>query len=1059
MKTPLIPLGGGGVRIASAVALSISLALIFAIHSLYAGVTGKIAGVVADAETGQPIASANVVVAGTDFGAATTLDGDYFIINIPPGTYSVTASAVGYVALTKEQVTVYADYTTTLDFRLQPTIIEGQEVVVKAERKVLRHDVTASTRLTTGEEIYNMPVASYVGALANVAGAVGTGQNIHIRGGRRGQVAYLIDGMEVRDPLFNNRMLTIGNPAVAEMVAMTGGFEAEFGNAQSAVVNVVTKEGGREWHGQVKYMGDDLSPKLDSRWETTTAPNGAQTIWTPPSNYQNYDYFEGSLGGPEPITTTLLPALGLNIPGYLTFFVSGDLTARNTNASGILINSTPSMRHDPSGWLNFGDRREQTFLNHSYQLTYHINPKMKLKGAYRNSRSWTTPYYLRLSRRFPFDYTQDDVNRALQAWTGNDSTYTYRFRNWNPDNLPEVVNGFNRADDDRDGRIDEEAMNGRDDDLDGRIDEDLQWYEYNAPDHNRFTKVNDEQFLLTWNHTLNQRTYYHLKLSRYRAGRVAAAGNKDPWEYGEPAEPFTDLPDAQGKYNGRYDVGEPFTDLDGDGVWDRGNTANNYVNYRGFYISGDGLAGNTGQLVPAWFKENSYVWGLKFQLTSQLHRHHQLRTGADYNYYDIASRSFPYPTIDNQGQGIYTDVYRVFPSDGALYVQDKAEYKDITLTLGTRVDWFAPGEQVRHVMAFDTTHPNWNPNYIPFDVPPRVKAQVSPRLGVSFAVTSNAYLHAHYGHFYQRPRWDDMFGSVNQAQTGGTPLIGNPDLDPEKTVAYEVGIAWNPFKDYLIDVTGFLKDIKNWINARDGKIWFREHFGYPLVGSNFAIYDNQDYAFARGLEFTLSREYGANVSGRISYTLSWTNANNSYDIGTQVIRNDYVEPVRALPAGWDRRHSVIGNLALNYGPREPLLGVKWLPGDWAINLLANYGSGLPYTPTDASGTRIEGREMSERTPWTLNADLNATKYFTLVSRYRLGIFLEVRNLLDRRNILQVDDYYGRAGEPEAFDSYTGEPGWVNDSASPNYVQNPFAGPNPEAWDNPRFIRLGLGVQF
>jgi len=174
-------------------------AFLFVVNgTLWAGVTGKISGVVTDVSTGEPVVNANVVIVGTDFGAATSLDGDYFIMNIPPGKYSVTASYVGYIAVTQQEVMVYADYTTTLDFKLESTVVEGQEVVVKARRKVLRHDVTATTRMTTGDEIYNMPVADFVGALGTVAGAVGTGANIHIRGGRYGQVAYLVMEWKLR---------------------------------------------------------------------------------------------------------------------------------------------------------------------------------------------------------------------------------------------------------------------------------------------------------------------------------------------------------------------------------------------------------------------------------------------------------------------------------------------------------------------------------------------------------------------------------------------------------------------------------------------------------------------------------------------------------------------------------------------------------------------------------------------------------------------------------------------------------------------------------------------
>ncbi len=1028
----------------------ILMAAVFAVllsgMQLFAGVTGKVAGKVVDYETGEAIPDVNIQLVDTYFGASTNSEGEYFILNIPPGEYDISASHVSYGTVTKQGIIVFADLTTTIDFQLNASYEMREEVVVKADKKVLRHDVTASTRLTTGDEIYNMPVGNFVGALTNVAGAVGGGANIHIRGGRRGEVAYLIDGMEVKDPLYNLRMLDIGNPAVAEMIAMTGGFDAEYGNAQSAVVNVVTKEGGKKYHGRFKYMFDDINSKPDSKFEEIEIFTGETSRWNAPVAYQNYDYFEGSLGGPEPITTYLLPMMGLKIPGYITFFTAADILGRNTNSNGVRINSSDWYKHDMSGELDLGERREQTYLNASYQLTYHITDKTKLKAAYRNSRNWINPYYMRLSREFPYEYTQSEIDKIFQDWTRNDSTYTYVFD----------------QDDDGDGRIDEEALNGIDDDLDGKIDEDLQWYEYNAPDHTRLQKIDDEQILLSWSHSLSKKTYYNIKLSRYKATRQLRGADKEPWEYGEKKEPFTDLPDANGRYNGRYDLGEPFEDLDGDGIWDSGNESNEYRNYRGFFFSGDGLAGDIGQLVPAWVEEESYVWGAKLQLTNQMHKNHQLRFGFDYNYFDLRVVSLPYPSINNDGEGIYTDRYHVFPSDGALYAQDKMEYKDITVTLGLRFDFYMPGNQVRNVLAFDpevAADPNRSQeSYVPYKVPDRIKGYVSPRFGVSFAITSDSYLHAQYGHFYQRPRWDDLFTSMNQAQTGGTPLIGNPDLDPEKTVAFEVGIAWNPYEDYLIDVTGYLKDVKNWINTRPGREWYPENFGEPLARKNYSIYDNQDYAFARGVEFNLSKEYGSNISGRFTYTLGWVKAKNSYSIGTQSARDNYIEPPLALPAGWDQRHGFIVNFGLRYGKGEHPKELPWLPGNWNLNMIFNARSGLPYSPTDASSTPIPGQTMSQRTAWTGTLDLNFTKYFE-VWKVKPSFWLEIRNLLDRKNIQHVDDNYGRAGQPSAFDDYTGRSGWVNDSQSPNYVQDPYAGPNPEAWDNPRFIRIGLGLQF
>lgn len=1017
----------------------------------WAGLTGKIVGKITDARTGEPLSSVSVVIVGSQMGAPSTSEGEYVIINIPPGRYTVSASAVGYTTLRQEKVDVWADLTTTLNFDLEATTVKGQEVTITAKRKPIQKDVTASTKLATGDKLAKMPVANFVGALATVGGAVGGGNNIHIRGGRRGEVAYLIDGMEVKDPIGNLRMLTIGSPAVAEMVAQTGGFDAEFGNAQSAVVNVVTKEGSNEYHGKLKYVGDDVNdqsvPKFENHvndiYPRQPGYDGPDTtLWEPPTSYRNYDYFEASLGGPEPITTYLLPKLGMKIPGDLKFFIASDLTGRNANSNGVRIWSSDWHKYDMLGNDVSGQRREAVLYNGNYSLTYQITPTIKLRGSYRFNKDWYNSFVYRQSKRFPDDYTQSEIDAAYQLWTGNDTTYHY------------VV----ATDDDHDGRVDEEALNGKDDDLDGRVDEDLQPYTYNAPDHVPSRTLDDDQYLFTLDHTLSKTTWYTLKFSRYKARRLISAADKQANQYGEPAEHFTDLPDATGKKNGRYDVGEPFVDTDGDGIWDAGNESNNYTQYRGFLIQGDGTEDDKGQPVPYWLEEKSYTYGFKGQITSQLAQHHQVRGGFDYNYYDLQNISRPYPDINNGGKGEYIDLYHVYPADGALYAQDKMEFADITLTVGTRLDFYAPGEQVQHVKAFDTTAADFSQDYVPFDVPEKVKYQFSPRIGTSYSISEDAYLHAHYGHFYQRPLWDDIFTGVNQIQTGGTPVLGNPDLDPEKTVAFEVGVAWNPLEDYVVDVTGFMKDIKNWINTRAGKDWYPEHFGKNLIGKNFAIYDNQDYAFARGIEFNVSKEGGKNFTGRVTYTLSWVNAKNSYSIGSQSIRSDYVEPVQALAAGWDQRHSIVMDYSLSYGPKEPLFGITNAPGDWDFSLLWNIRSGLPYSPTDESGTPIQGQYMSKRTPWSYDADLNATKYFN-VGKFRASLWFQVYNLFNDKNVVNVDDNYGRAGEPNTFDDHSGQAGWVNDSSSPNWILNRAAGPNPDAWDSPRTMRIGLGLDF
>jgi outer membrane receptor protein involved in Fe transport len=232
-------------------------------------------------------------------------------------------------------------------------------------------------------------------------------------------------------------------------------------------------------------------------------------------------------------------------------------------------------------------------------------------------------------------------------------------------------------------------------------------------------------------------------------------------------------------------------------------------------------------------------------------------------------------------------------------------------------------------------------------------------------------------------------------------------------------------------------------------------YGYSPIGSNAAIYYNADYASVRGFEFNVTKDYGSHVAGRLTYTLAWATGKNSYDIGSDVTRQNYVEPRRETPLAWDRRHQIVFNLGLNYPLEGDAFSPKWWQSGWSINVLSQALSGLPYTPTNANGTDITGAEFSERTPWVYSTDLNLSRAFK-AGGLTWRVLGEVRNVFDRRNVVgwdantyTIDTYIGSGGTP----------GYINDSTSPNYGLNPKAGPNPDAWDIGRLVRAGLAVEF
>ncbi|MBL1124246.1 MAG: TonB-dependent receptor [Ignavibacteriae bacterium] len=231
---------------------------------IFAGTTGRLAGRVVD-DTGEPLPFVNVVIMGTTLGAATDIDGYYSIINVPPGTYEVKASAIGYNSVTYQDVKISIDLTTTIDFQLSEASVElGEEVVVIATKPLVKMDLTASTSIVGDDVISQLPVAEIQDVLKLQAGVVISGGNIHIRGGRSNQVAYQIDGVPVTDVYDGSSVINVNQNSVQELQVISGAFNAEYGQAQSGVVNLVTKDGSNDFNANIQmYSGDYVSDKTD----------------------------------------------------------------------------------------------------------------------------------------------------------------------------------------------------------------------------------------------------------------------------------------------------------------------------------------------------------------------------------------------------------------------------------------------------------------------------------------------------------------------------------------------------------------------------------------------------------------------------------------------------------------------------------------------------------------------------------------------------------------------------------------------------------------------------
>ena len=224
---------------------------IFSIYSF--AQVGKISGVVKDGSTGETLIGANVLLEGTTIGAATNIDGYYSIINVPPGTYSLKATMVGYAPGIYKDVRVSIDQTTEINFGLTSNTFQTDEVVVIATTPIVQKDVASSRVNFNVEEIQNLPVSSISGVIGLQAGVR---SGLEIRGGAATQTAFLVNGVTMRDERDNSPFTGISYSAIDEVQIQTGGFNAEYGNVRSGLINVVTKEGLRDKYSCLLYTSD-----------------------------------------------------------------------------------------------------------------------------------------------------------------------------------------------------------------------------------------------------------------------------------------------------------------------------------------------------------------------------------------------------------------------------------------------------------------------------------------------------------------------------------------------------------------------------------------------------------------------------------------------------------------------------------------------------------------------------------------------------------------------------------------------------------------------------------
>ena len=311
----------------------------------------------------------------------------------------------------------------------------------------------------------------------------------------------------------------------------------------------------------------------------------------------------------------------------------------------------------------------------------------------------------------------------------------------------------------------------------------------------------------------------------------------------------------------------------------------------------------------------------------------------------------------------------------------------------------------------------------------KAKYQISPRIGIAFPITDRGVIHFSYGHFLQIPAYSYLYANPEfEVSSGLSSTMGNADLEPQRTISYEIGLQQQLSDEIGVNITGFYKDVRNLLGTQILETY--------AAGDRYALYINRDYGNVRGITFTLDKRYSNYLSGKLDYTYSIAEGNASDPQAAFYDAANDVDPEKQLVSlDWDQRHTLNGSVTIGK------------PGEWNISFIGQLGSGLPYTP-EFRGTRT-AFENAGRKPSRFNVDMRANKMVRF-GKLQVGFYMNVYNLFDNKNEDFVYTDTGRA-------TYTLIPTYTPEQAGPNTLQEYLT--RPDYYSSPREVKIGMSIGF
>ncbi len=713
--------------------------------------SGMIRGKVVDKDSREPLVGTNVSLQGTTLGAATDVNGEYIIVNVPPGVFTVKATFIGYQPFSVSNVRVNNDLTTTIDFVLAAEAVALQAVEIVADRPLLNRSATNAVRISTSDDLDALPARGINSILAVTPGVVVQDGAVFVRGGRLDEVGYYLEGMSITNPMAGGRAVTLVQDAVEEIQVQAGGYNAEFGGANSGIIQQSLKTGTSAWKASAQYITDNISLKTRSK-----AYDGEKQLG---AYWFGYNEFTGTASGP-------LVSEKFKFFGLFNYLYQRDQNPQpypgiNLGLISGPTNDTINLVY-PAGALRQNPRQD---YNVTSTLTMDFNPvTARLAGTYTAS-SQTNIYNTCRNAGAIANILNESRTEEVKSYNGSGSLRVTHLLS--PKTYYEITAGyFYQSQKNWDPYLQDNFMAYGD-------------------------SVANAAAGFVWTRTAAE-------VSSGQTGRYIRQARKSLFDYAFNAPGDVVAGYAKFKREGISLTGALVTQLGSEQSLKIGGEFSRY-SIRNYALGND----NVFSLAGIMATNSALADGDPNKLTPE---QVMVNVGVNSFGYDALGTETNESGILGARHPVFASAYvqdKIEYKDLIVNVGLRFDY--INTDNYKMVDLTRPELSMDYYSG--AIHPEGMVKVSPFQ-------GLSPRLGLSFPVTDRTIFHTQFGQFVQQSRLRDLYQgyySTSQNVRGGF-FIHTPvgfDVRPERTTQYEIGFTQQMGDFISVDATAFYKDIKD----------------------------------------------------------------------------------------------------------------------------------------------------------------------------------------------------------------------------------------------------------